>query len=282
MNESFFPSWMASYSEGHRISTAQGLAAYNSYYCIDGEGDNDLALEERIPPSVPLLRPYASRTGTKSTLAKMREMGWSILVSAAGVLRTEGFDVWSLDNGAWSAFQQGKPFDEDAFSRAIDKVGEGAQWVVLPDIVAGGMASLDLSLKWLDRLKGFPERLLIAVQDGMTPDDVRQYLGPMVGIFLGGSTEWKLATMNAWGQLARRRNCYFHVGRVNSLKRINACAQAGADSFDGTSIIAFPDSIYKLTSGVLIGQHQQSLFNPRIHSLAEVDYDCQWPQLRSG
>lgn len=273
------PAWTAEYNVGNRVSKAQGLAAYSAYYCVDGEGDDDLALEERMVPSVPLLRPYASRTGTKTTLAKMREMDWSILVSAAGVLRTEGFSTWALDNGAWSAFQQQKAFDEEAFSRAIDKVGEGAQWVVLPDIVAGGMASLDLSLKWLDRLNGFPERLLIAVQDGMTPDDVRAYLGPMVGLFLGGSTEWKLATMNAWGRLARRRNCYYHVGRVNSLKRIHACAQAGADSFDGTSVIAFPDSIYKLTNGVLVGQHQQSMFNPRTQALDEVEYDCEWSQV---
>lgn len=270
------PQWMAKYHDGQVISRAQASAAYSDYYNLDGSADGDSAIEELLPARVPMLRPYASRTGTRTTLDNMRNLGWSILVSAAGVLRTEGFSSWALDNGAWSAFQQGKPFDEDAFSRAIDKVGEGSQWVVLPDIVAGGMASLDLSLKWLDRLQGFPERLLIAVQDGMEPDDVREYLSPMVGLFIGGSTPFKLRTMDAWGQLSRRRNCYMHVGRVNSLKRINACAQAGADSFDGTSVIAFPDSIYKLTNGVLIGQHQQSMFNPRTQLLGEVDYDCGW------
>lgn len=181
-----------------------------------------------------------------------------------------------LDNGAWSAYQQGKSFDEDAFSRAIDKVGEGADWVVLPDIVAGGMASLDLSLKWLHRLRGMPEQQLIAVQDGMCVDDVRDYLGPMVGLFIGGSTPWKLATLDAWSALARRKGCYLHVGRVNSLKRIKACAQVGANSFDGTSIIAFPDSINMLTRGVISSQQQQSLFNPRTKELSEVDYDCGW------
>lgn len=271
------PEWMAKYADGQRLSRVQASAEYSAYYCLDGSADSDNDIEERLPAAVPLLRPYASRTGTKTTLENMRKLGWSILISAAGVLRTEGFSSFALDNGAWSAFQQGKPFDEDAFSRAIDKVGEGAQWVVLPDIVAGGQASLDLSLKWLQRLQGsFPERLLIAVQDGIQPDDVREYLNPMVGLFIGGSTEYKLRTMGAWGQLARRRNCYMHVGRVNTLRRINACAQAGADSFDGTSVIAFPDSIFKLTNGVLIGQHQQSLFNPRNRSIEDVDYDCGW------
>jgi len=148
--------------------------------------------------------------------------------------------------------------------------------VVLPDIVAGGQASLDLSLRWLDRLRGFSQPLMIAVQDGLSPDDVRDYLGPMTGIFVGGSTDWKLRTLDAWGALARRKGCLLHVGRVNSLKRINACAQAGASSIDGTSIIAFPDSIYKLTNGVVASHHQQSLFNPRTKDLSDVDYDCGW------
>ncbi|NVL48706.1 hypothetical protein F2S72_01690 [Pseudomonas syringae pv. actinidiae] len=276
MNQTIQPAWMAKYANGERISNSQAYAEYAAYYCVDGSADSEPDIEERLAPAAPLLRPYASRTGTKSTLENMRKMGWSILVSAAGVLRTEGFDNWCLDNGAWSAFRQGKPFDEDAFARAIDKVGEGADFVVLPDIVEGGMASLDLSLKWLDKMSGFSERVLIAVQDGMTVDDVRCHLGPMVGLFIGGSTQWKLATLDAWSALARRKGAYLHVGRVNSLKRITACAQVGANSFDGTSIISFPDSIHMLTSGLIASRHQQSLFNPRTKELAEVAYDCGW------
>lgn len=276
MKQTSQPAWMAKYANGERMSNAQAYAEYAAYYCVDGTADSEPDIEERIAPASPLLRPYASRTGTKTTLANMRNMNWSILISAAGVLNTQGFENWALDNGAWSAFQQQTPFDEDAFSRAIDKVGEGCDWYVLPDIVAGGMASLELSLKWLDRLRDLPERALIAVQDGITVEDVRDYLGPMVGLFIGGSTAWKLATLDAWGALARRKGCYLHVGRVNSLKRINACAQIGANSFDGTSIISFPDSITMLTRGVLASHHQQSLFNPRTKELSEIDYDCGW------
>ena len=46
--------------------------------------------------------------------------------------------------------------------------------------------------------------------------------------------------------------------------------------YDDTSIIAFPDSIYKLTNGVVASHHQQSLFNPRTKDLSDVDYDCGW------
>lgn len=172
----------------------------------------------------------------------LREAGWRLIVSARGVLRTEGFP-YALDNGAWTAHQRGEPFDEGAFGRAVDLLGEGADWTVLPDIVAGGLHSLEVSLSWLDRVPG--ERL-IAVQDGMGPEHVLPYLGPSVGIFLGGSTEWKLATMRRWGELAREAGCRYHVGRVNTRRRIRMCVEAGAHSFDGTSVTRFAASLPKL------------------------------------
>ena len=88
---------------------------------------------------------YASRTGTRRNLAALRSRGWRLLVSRAGVWRTEGFPQYALDNGAWADYQAGRDFDEDSFERLIDKLGAKADWIVLPDIVAGGLRSLDLS-----------------------------------------------------------------------------------------------------------------------------------------
>jgi hypothetical protein len=173
---------------------------------------------------------YASRTGTRRNLAALRDAGWRLLVSAKGELRTEGMR-YALDNGAWSAFVQQQPFDEDAFLLAVDRLGEGADWIVLPDIVAGGLASLEFSLRWKERLRGMPTRMLLAVQNGMQINDVASLLSPAIGIFIGGTTEWKEATAQAWGSVARRRHCYLHVGRVNSARRICICVAAGADSF---------------------------------------------------
>lgn len=189
---------------------------------------------------------YASRTGTKRNLKALREGGWRLLVSAAGVLRNEGFR-YALDNGAWSAFTQTQPFDVRAFERALKMMGRDADWTVLPDIVAGGAPSLSLSLSWMRRVLDESPRALIAVQDGLVPEDVRPFLGERVGVFVGGSTEWKLATVAAWGQLARETGAWCHVGRVNSAKRISLCASAGAHSFDGTSATRFAVNIPRLT-----------------------------------
>ncbi len=159
------------------------------------------------------------------------------MVSARGVLRHEGFP-YALDNGAWTAFQRREPFDVAAFERAVGVLGAGADFVVLPDIVAGGRASLDFSMSWIERLRGIAP-LLLAVQDGMSETDIRSLISHEIGVFVGGSTEWKCSTVMQWGALCRERGAYLHVGRVNSAKRISLCISAGADSCDGSSATRF-------------------------------------------
>lgn len=167
-------------------------------------------------------------------------------MSAAGVLRHEGFP-YALDNGAWSAFTQGRPFDDSAFVRALRLMGAHADWTVIPDIVAGGAASLDLSLRWMRVVLDESPMGMIAVQDGMAPADVSTFIGARVGIFVGGSTAWKLSTMAAWSALARSKEAWCHIGRVNSARRIGQVIACGAHSFDGTSATKFAVTIPKLT-----------------------------------
>ena len=194
---------------------------------------------------------YASRTGTYTTLDRLQAYGWRILMSPVTLKDckkkqaqrwTDGTAApYALDNGAWTAHQQGRPFDVDSFLWAFERIGAGADWVVAPDIVGGGLASLDLTSRWLARLDH--PLVLIAGQDGMTPADVAPLMGPGRGIFLGGSTEWKLKTIAQWGNSAREWGAYYHVARVNSARRIRMAQCAGAQSVDGTSAIQFPDSI---------------------------------------
>jgi hypothetical protein len=189
---------------------------------------------------------YASRTGTRRNLDALRTAGWRLMVSARSVLRTEGFG-YALDNGAWTSFQRGEEFHEAAFERAVERLGPGADWIVVPDIVMGGLASLKFSRTWLDRLRQRQSladaTFLIAVQNGMMPMHIRHLLGPRVGIFVGGDTRWKLATMAQWARLAHARGAICHVGRVNSAQRIRLCAAAGVDSFDGSGVSRFASAL---------------------------------------
>lgn len=207
------------------------------------------------------LIPYASRTGTRRNLAALREVGWRLLVSAKGALRTEGFP-YALDNGAWSAYTQGHPFDEPAFAKALSKLGGGADWTVIPDIVAGGAASLEMSLRWMRTVLDGCGRGMLAVQDGISVEDVRGFIGDRVGIFVGGSTEWKLNTMAQWGELAHELGAWCHVGRVNSAKRIALCQSARVTSFDGTSATRFAKTIEPLNNAV----RQMAFYLPGVKS----------------
>jgi hypothetical protein len=239
------PGWLGSYASGQKLGWAQSVMAYAEYYGVDGSADDDPEFEERLVMHRAPLVGYASRTGTRRNLAALDDADWRLLVSAKGQLRTEGMR-YALDNGAWTAFQQQQPFDEKAYLIAVEKLGLDADWIVLPDIVEGGLASLDYSLRWKERLRGMPTKLLIAVQDGMQISDVASLLCPAVGIFVGGTTEWKEATAQAWGSLARRRNCHLHVGRVNSARRIRICAAAGANSFDGSGVSRYAEALPRL------------------------------------
>lgn len=206
--------------------------------------------------------PYASRTGTIRNLDALRARGWHLLISATGELRHEGFP-YALDNGAftaWQEFEAGKRaenrLDEDLFVRALDRVGAGADWILLPDVVGEGKASLELSSLWLSRVRareGLADvPLYLAVQDGMHEGDllqgVRERLaaGGISGIFVGGKTDWKVRTLIFWGGVARAAGVDLHVGRVNTTKRISLCAAAGATSFDGTSATMYSVNLPKL------------------------------------
>lgn len=189
---------------------------------------------------------YASRTGTRRNLDALRSAGWRLIVSARGALRTEGFR-YALDNGAWTAHQRGETFDEAAFLKALDALGYDADFVVLPDIVAGGLASLEMSLSWLGRLRPFPSPLLLPVQNGMALSDVQGVgLGQDVGLFLGGDDTFKEGTAVSWGKLAAEVGCWYHIGRVNSMRRIRIAGMAGAHSFDGSGVSRFQVELSRL------------------------------------
>lgn len=208
---------------------------------------------------------YASPTGTRRNLETLRRHGWGLLVGPARhVWRNdpvEGFSRLAGDNGAWSCYQAGRAFDEAGYERFLEWLAPQADrldWLVLPDIVAGGGASLVLSLRYLNRGLSIAPLVLIAVQDGMEPDDLEPLVGPGVGIFLGGSTAWKIARMLEWGAFCAEHRVHYHVARVNTLKRTYLAIAAGAHSIDGSSA-----SRYAVTTSMLsYAARHRDLFSP--------------------
>lgn len=143
---------------------------------------------------------------------------------------------FAYDPGGWRDHQAGAPFDVERFRGDLDWLHLHARtrpdFLVAPDVVAGGLRSLALSTSWLPELLGRGLTVYLAVQDGMTEADVVAALPGFGGIFVGGTTEWKLATGHLWVQLAHARGLKCHLARVSSKKRIRWAMAARADSID--------------------------------------------------
>ena len=186
---------------------------------------------------------YASQTHGRRNLQALEKHGFRILVTPdtyreAPPLWVDGTAApFAIDNGAWGCAQRGEPFNWGAFESVSSALGADADWIVAPDIVCGGLRSLEVSLRWLPTWDACP--VLIAVQDGMLPVHLEPHLGPEVGLAVGGSTPFKERTLPQWGRLAQEKGCYLHVLRVNTRRRLAICRAAQAASVDGTSASIF-------------------------------------------
>jgi hypothetical protein len=107
---------------------------------------------------------------------------------------------------------------------------------VTPDIVAAGMRSLAFSTQWRMSHK-LPSEWpwYLAVQDGMTVNDVKPHLHLYAGLFLGGTDRFK-ETAFRWCELAHRYGKKFHYGRAGTPRKLMSAFKVGADSCDS----AFP------------------------------------------
>jgi hypothetical protein len=202
---------------------------------------------------------YASATGNRKNLDALRGAAWRLFLAPHDRHRSSGLR-YAIDNGAWHNWKKNLPFDDAGFRSLVETHAGAADFVVIPDKVAAGNESLEFSRLWVGSMpRG--RMLLLVVQDGMTAADVGAFVrNYRCGIFLGGSTEWKLKTMYGWGMLAHGLGCYYHIGRVNSAKRIRLAAEAAAHSFDGTSA-----SMYSVKLPILdTARKQPSLLTPGI------------------
>jgi hypothetical protein len=135
-----------------------------------------------------------------------------------------------LDNGAYSAFTEGLPFDDRAYRGLIanaTKAVQAPRWVAVPDVVCDREATLASWRRWAPELASHLWPLAFVVQNGMTYRDIPADASI---VFVGGSTEWKWETVSMWCDVARR----VHVGRVNTERLLWKAHRAGAESCDGS------------------------------------------------
>ena len=170
---------------------------------------------------------------------ELLEEGWGVVLVPQLLYKfcPQTFPLYFVDNGAFTCWKNGQQFDSKGFLETLEKVAGypvAPQFVVVPDLVAEGLKSLDYSLRWLERLKReFPDfRYALAVQDGMTEKEVEPVVSEFDYLFVGGTLRWKVQTGKLWVNLARKHGKKCHVGRVGTVRRVRWAKAVGADSID--------------------------------------------------
>ena len=180
-------------------------------------------------------------------LAEVKRLGLGIMLASSPHWQPDKShkDVsCALDNGAFQCWRKGYPFSVQApiFRECLQRaflVGIRLDFVVCPDIVAGGLASLEFSMGWArGELRGAP-RLALAVQDGMRPQDLvnADAISYFSHIFVGGTPKWKWATAEQWVHWAHDHGMQCHIGQCGRLHFLRRAAAIGADSVDSASIV---------------------------------------------
>jgi len=169
-------------------------------------------------------------------------------------------ESWGFDNGAFSYWRNGRQFDEDGYRRRLDKAEKiGVPYMaIVPDMVAGGIVSLEFSEQWFEKLPNtWPWYL--AVQDGMEILHVEPILGKYSGIFLGGTLRFK-STALKWCEMAHRRGKRFHYGRCGTPKRVEHARFVGSDSLDSSFPLWTKERMSYFIDSVENGHPQKDLF----------------------
>lgn len=184
---------------------------------------------------------FCSTIVSRSDAQRVRERGMGVLCAAtasrflpSAVL---GGIPLAVDNGAFGFWRRGVAFNDEPMRRVLTAVlrhGLNPEWLVAPDIVAGGRNSLEFSIGWAGRLSEWP--LAVAVQDGMEPDDLLPKLHLWKCVFVGGSLHWKWHTAAEWASFAQSHGLQCHIGRVGTLDDMVRAQRVGATSCDSSTI----------------------------------------------
>lgn len=166
---------------------------------------------------------------------------------------------FAVDNGA---FSQATPFDPDAFRDLVRRVAahplrDRCLFVAAPDVVGDPAGTLRSWREWRRELRATGLPLAFVLQDGCEDGTADGTLfddgipwGEFDVLFVGGSTDWKIADL-PWPRqqklIAMHRRCDDegvprHMGRVNSWERCEiAFYGLGCKSADGTYLAFGPD-----------------------------------------
>jgi len=148
---------------------------------------------------------------------------------------------YALDNGAFSCwtpatntFDQAKWDKNEQAWRDLLFWSQAAptkpMWAIVPDVPGDAKRTLHRWKQYAYDVVDCGIPLALAVQDGMTVEQVKALVPPPAVICVGGSTEWKWQTVEMWAKAFPR----VHLLRCNAPTKLDWLESIGVESCDGT------------------------------------------------
>jgi hypothetical protein len=191
-----------------------------------------------------MMRIYLTNTGKLELLYMMKESSGKLgnMLIANNFRIPKQYTHYAVDNGAFSAYLNKTNFDGKKFLKTVNRLNEFKKpdFIVVPDIVAGGMKSFDFSMFWLHKLlsEGHTNYdYYFAVQDFMNLKVISKISNEKInGIFIGGTLKWKLKHGEQFTKEAHDFDLKVHIGRVGNYKNLVWANRIKADSTDSSTI----------------------------------------------
>jgi hypothetical protein len=141
---------------------------------------------------------------------------------------------WVMDNNCFNAYEPSAILKLMAKNRGI----KGCVFMTAPDVVQDHEATLLLFRAWLGTIQAYGFPVAFVLQNGVTIKSVPW--DSIAAVFIGGDDSFKYSLQLALiVKEAKQRGKWVHMGRVNTIERINLCNRLKCDSFDGTCYSRF-------------------------------------------
>jgi hypothetical protein len=187
------------------------------------------------------VRVYTGQTRSTRAIAACERLGLGECCNRGELPPRRTKNGWFMDCGAFVDWRAGRAFNLARWMRDLRYVAyriefgqlPAPDFIVVPDIVGDGAASLARSLDMVEWVPGELSVRYLVVQEGMSAAQVAEVMPHFGGLFVGGaSMEWKLGTAPEWIALAHAHGRRCHIGRIGTLARLELAQRLGADSVD--------------------------------------------------
>jgi len=153
----------------------------------------------------------------------------------------EQFQAWAADNGCFTKPERfSMPWYLSWLAHMAGIAGR-CLFATAPDVVGDAAATWARSEPTFDAIRAAGYKVALVAQNGI--EDMEIDWPRFDAVFIGGDTDWKLSGHAAdVCREAKKLGKWVHMGRVNSLRRLEIAAQFGCDSVDGNYLGFGPDT----------------------------------------